>query len=358
VSSRAGTLAALAAVAALATLPATASALVLGAGSTLAAPAYSKWCRESGLCSYAALGSSAGLAAIGSSKVDFAGSDAVPTDEQLAGIERASGGARPRYFPTLLAAVAIPTNIRGVAGPLRLSGDALGRIFAGAITRWSDPALRRLNPRAALPAAPITVCVREDGSGTSFGFSRYLTKVSPLFRARVGEGQLPAWRAPRIVRATGNPGVAQCVADHEGAIGYADLPDVIEVGLAPKAAAIGQPRLVRRRTAAGLETRRATRWVRPSLASLQAAGRAARIPADLLLDTTASRTPGAYPITLTTWIVAYGDYAAAGRDGAAVRAVLDYFYGAQAQGQLTGMGYAPPPPELVAAARAQLAELR
>ena len=202
---------------------------------TLAASVYSRWCRESGLCSRPALGSSAGLAAIGSSKIDVAGSDAVPTTEQLAGMERASGGARPRCFPTLLAAVAIPTK---------------------------RP--RRRRAAQALRGRPRTHLRRRD-------------------HAVVGG------RPRRRDRLRGPP------RRHRG-------------GLAPKASADALGTAVAPEPAGG--------------------GPGRPTPADLLLDTTESPTPGAYPNTLTTWIVAYGDHTAAGRDAGAVRSVLDDFYGA------------------------------
>ena len=107
---------------------------------------------------------------------------------------------------------------------------------------------------------PITVCARSDGSGTSFNFSRYLTKVSASFKAKVNFGQTPAWTAPRVVRQTGNPGIVNCLKNVKNSIGYVDLPDAAAAGLMPRAAAIGRARVVRIR---GRSIRKAARWLVP-----------------------------------------------------------------------------------------------
>ena len=245
---------------------------------------------------------------------------------------------------------------------LSLDGDTLGRIFAGGITRWSNPAIARPNGGVRLPNAPITVCVRADGSGTSFGFSRYLAKVSPSFRTTVGVGQTPVWAAPTVQRGDGNQGVAQCVKDNPNSIGYVDFADAVENGLAPRVSAIGQRQLTTVRTTRGGKTKVVrkvvTVYTRPDGPSMSAAGNLKRIPPDLLVDPSNSPVPGAYPITVTTWILAYGDYSKTGRNAASTQAVLDYAYSPKAQSELTDIGYAPLPPPLLKAAMAQLARLR
>ena len=330
--------------------------VVIGAGSTFAAPAYTKWCREAGLCSYLALGSTAGLKAIGYRNVDFAGSDAVPSADQLSRIEDAAGGAPPLYFPTLLGGISVPTNLSGVSTYLRLDPDALGRIFAGGISRWSNPAIARSNPGVRLPDAPITVCVRADGSGTSAAFSRYLARVSPSFRTTVGVSQTPGWKAPRLVAATGSQGVVGCVHDQANSIGYADLRDAVEGGMGSRVSAIGRARAGATPTNGG--RRAGAVYVRPTSTSIAAAANLRSVPADLAIDLSDSSAPGAYPITITTWVVAYGNYATAGKDLAGVRAWLDYVYSDRAQGQLPNLGYAPLPAPLLSAARAQMARLK
>ena len=340
----------------------TALGVTTGAGSTFAAPAYTKWCRQSGLCNYVAIGSTGGMNALADRNVDFAGSDAVPTGDQLTRIEDAAGGASPLYFPTLLGAITIPTNLGGARAALRLDGDTLGRIFAGQVTRWNDPALARTNPGVSLPRAPITVCVREDGSGTSFGFSRYLAKVSPTFRRKVSVGQMPTWSAPALQHGNGNRGVADCIKTHPNSIGYVDLADAVETGLGRRVSAIGQRRTTTVRAVRGGKRttvrKTVTSFVRPNGASISAAGNVKTIPPNLLVDPSDSPAPGAYPITVTTWILTYGDYGSAGRDLSGPRAVLDYAYSPEAQGELEDLGYAALPAPLLKAAKAQLAKLR
>jgi phosphate transport system substrate-binding protein len=317
------------------------------AGSTFAAPAYQRWGQQTGLVSYTGTGSGAGIQALIAGTVAFAGSDAPLNADERSQLRSARRGGRPLYFPTLLGAVTIPVNLPDLGGRLRLSGDALGRIFAGTLTRWDDPAIARTNPGLALPDAPIVVCARSESSGTSFTLSTYLSKVSPTFRARVGTSKTPPWSAPNLVRVQGNPAVATCVTTNDDAIGYVDLGDAQRAGLQDRLAAI--------------QARDGT-FVVPSTASASAAADLppSQVPADLAVDLTDSPARGAYPITTTTWIVA-----TAGRDGAArarepgyLRRFLRFAYGRTAQGELPRLGYAPLSAALRRRAVAQIGALR
>lgn len=328
---------------------ATAVGAVTGTGATFPRVAYTTWCQDSGLCSYTGVGSGAGLSALGNKAVDFAGSDAIPTDQQIAAIQAASGGALPKFFPTLLGAISVPYNVPGVK-TLKLDGKTLGGIFDGTITTWNNPAIKKTNPGASLPANPITVCVRSDASGTSFGFSRYLTKVSPDFKAKVNFSQTPPWTAPNLQKGPGNPGVANCITSNQNSIGYVDLADATNAGLSKQLAAIGRSQTVK--------GKRKTVFLLPNLKSISAAGDIKSFPASLLVDPSASPVPGAYPIVITTWIVAYGDYGAAGKDLAGVKQLLNYVYGSAAQGKLASLGYAPLPAALVSRAKKQIATLK
>ena len=148
--------------------------------------------------------------------------------------------------------------------------------------------------------------MRSDASGTSFGFSRYLTKVSPDFKAKVNFSQTPPWTAPNLQKGPGNPGVANCITSNQNSIGYVDLADATNAGLSKQLAAIGKSQTVK--------GKRKTVFLLPNLKSISAAGDIKSFPASLLVDPSASPVPGAYPIVITTWIVTYGDYAAAGKD--------------------------------------------
>jgi phosphate transport system substrate-binding protein len=206
------------------------------------------------------------------------------------------------------------------------------------------------NKGVKLPNAPITVCVRSDASGTSFGFSRYLTKVSPTFKSGVSFSQTPPWKAPNLQKGQGNPGVANCIRSNSNSIGYVDLADAINAGLQDKLAAIGKSQVVKKK--------RQTVFVLPSVKSISAAGDLKTLKPNLLVDPSASPAPGAYPIVITTWIVTYGNYGAAGKDGAGVKKLLGYVYSKPAQDKLSTLGFAPLPANLLKAAKGQIAKIK
>jgi phosphate transport system substrate-binding protein len=328
---------------------------VTGSGATFPRIAYENWCRDSGLCSYTAKGSSGGITDLTNGVVDFAGSDATLTDQQAQALQ-SRRGTGIYYFPTLLGAITVPTNVSGVNSRLKLDGKTVGGIFAGDITTWNDKAIAATNKGVKLPNASITVCVRSDGSGTSFGFSRYLTKVSPSFKSKVNFGQTPPWTAPNVVKQPGNPGVANCVKSNDNSIGYVDLGDAINAGLTPKLAAIGKSQTKK----ANGKNQRTTVYVLPSVKSIQAAGGIKTLKPDLTIDFSASPAKGAYPIVVTTWILGFNNYGTAGKAGAlqGVRELLNYVYSKNAQNKLAALGFAPLPDNIVKAAKLQVARLK
>jgi phosphate transport system substrate-binding protein len=188
-----------------------------GAGSTFAAPLYARWASDyqksgGGKVTYRSTGSAEGIKAIVARKVDFAGSDAPLTDDQLT-----KEGLR--QFPTAIGGVVPVVNLPGIkAGQLMLTGAVLGDIFLGKIIFWDDPAIVRLNPKLKMPDTPIAVVRRLDGSGTTLIWTHYLTEVSPEWKRRVGEGTSVHW--PLGIGGRGNEGVATFVGYLPGAIGY------------------------------------------------------------------------------------------------------------------------------------------
>jgi phosphate transport system substrate-binding protein len=192
---------------------------VTGAGASFPAPLYAKWAADYHKASgarinYQSVGSGAGIKQIEAKTVDFGASDMPLKDEELArkGLVQ---------FPTVIGGVVPVVNIKGVApGQLRLNGQVLGDIYLGKITKWSDPAIKALNPSLALPDAAIAPVRRADGSGTSFIFTNYLSKVNPEWKAKVGEGTAVNW--PTGTGGKGNEGVAAFVARLPGAIGYVE----------------------------------------------------------------------------------------------------------------------------------------
>ena len=192
---------------------------ITGAGSTFAAPIYTKWADAyqksgGGKVNYQGIGSSGGIKQIQAKTVDFAGSDAPMKDEDLA-------KAGLFQFPTVVGGVVPAINVPGVkAGEITLSGPVLGDIYLGKIKKWNDPAIVALNPKVKLPDLDIAVVRRADGSGTSFIWTNYLSKVSPEWKSKVGEGTTVAW--PTGTGGKGNDGVAAFVQRLPGAIGYVE----------------------------------------------------------------------------------------------------------------------------------------
>ena len=192
---------------------------ITGAGASFPAPVYAKWAEAyqkaaSARINYQSMGSSAGIKQIKAKTVDFGATDAPLTDEELAkdGLIQ---------FPTVIGGVVPVVNIAGVTpGQLRLNGQVLGDIFLAKITKWNDPAVVALNPGEKLPDAAIAVVRRADGSGTTFNFTNYLSKVNPEWKAKVGEGTAVNW--PTGAGGKGNEGVSAFVKQLPNSIGYVE----------------------------------------------------------------------------------------------------------------------------------------
>lgn len=192
---------------------------VTGAGASFPAPLYAKWAdaynKATGVkVNYQSVGSGAGLRQIRGKTVDFGASDMPLTDEELAkdGLVQ---------FPTVIGGVVPVINVKGIdSGKLKLTGAVLADIFLGNITKWNDPKIAQLNPGLALPDAQIAVVRRADGSGTSFIFTSYLSKVSPEWKTKVGEGTAPNW--PVGAGGKGNEGVSAFVQRLPNSIGYVE----------------------------------------------------------------------------------------------------------------------------------------
>jgi phosphate transport system substrate-binding protein len=190
-----------------------------GAGATFPAPIYAKWAdaynKTTGArLNYQSVGSGAGIQQIRAKTVDFGASDMPLSDEALAkdGLVQ---------FPTVIGGVVPVVNIKGIApGQIKLTGQALGDIYLGKITKWNDPALAALNPGVPLPDEAIAVVRRADGSGTSFIFTNYLSKVNPDWKAKVGEGTAVNW--PTGAGGKGNEGVSAFVQRLPNSIGYVE----------------------------------------------------------------------------------------------------------------------------------------
>ena len=192
---------------------------ITGAGATFPAPVYAKWAAEYNKATgvkvnYQSVGSGAGIKQIDSKTVDFGASDMPQTDEVL----KSKGQIQ---FPTVIGGTVPVINIKGIApGQMKLDGQVLGDIFLGKITKWNDPAIKALNPGLPLPDAAIAPVRRADGSGTTFNFTNYLSRVHPEWKAKVGEGTAVNW--PVGAGGKGNEGVAAFVDRLPNSIGYVE----------------------------------------------------------------------------------------------------------------------------------------
>ena len=196
-----------------------------GAGGTFPAPLYTKWFSEyyylSGAkINYAAVGSGAGINQITAGTVDFGASDAIMTADQQSAAEAAGGPIL--HIPMTSGAVAVIYNLPNIAsGQIKLTGDVLAKIYLKTIKTWNDPQITALNPGLTLPNTPIAVVHRSDGSGTTYIFTSYLSKVSSDWSTKVGNATAVNW--PGDIGGSGNAGVAGAVQQTPGAIGYVEL---------------------------------------------------------------------------------------------------------------------------------------
>lgn len=296
---------------------------VTGAGASFPAPAYARWASEyfkaSGVrINYQSIGSSGGIKQIENGTVDFGATDAPLRDEEL----KAKGLVQ---FPTLVGGVVPVVNIRGLpTGALRLSGAVIADIYLGRITRWSDPAIKALNPGLQLPDAQIAPVRRADGSGTTFLFTSFLSQSNPQWREKVGEGAVVSW--PTGTGGKGNEGVALYVSRLPNSIGYLEY------------AYVKQNRLnyVELQNAAG-------QFVRPSSASFAAA--AAHADWSRSLVQVLTNQPGAesWPITGATFVLMQ-----ARGNPATTQEALRFFRWAYKEGgrYATDLDYLTMPPEV------------
>jgi len=199
---------------------------ITGAGATFPYAVYTKWAEAylaatGNKVNYQGIGSSGGVKQIKAKTVDFGGTDAPVKEQEL-------DAAGLVQVPTVMGGVTIVMNVPGFeSGRLKLDGATAAAIFRGAVAKWNDPAIARLNPGAKLPNLAITVAHRSDGSGTTFAFTHYLAKQSAEFKRDVGAGNTVNWPS-NAIGGKGNPGVAANVQKIKGAIGYVDIADAMK----------------------------------------------------------------------------------------------------------------------------------
>jgi phosphate transport system substrate-binding protein len=207
-------------------VPSVAQTKLNAAGATFPYPIYSKWFNEyhnlhSDIeINYQSIGSGGGIAQVTAGTVDFGASDGPMKDEQIAAFKQQRGTA-VLHFPTVLGADVPAYNIPNFQGELKFTPDVIAGIYLGKISSWNDPAITKSNPGVSLPNSPIVVIHRSDGSGTTYVWTDYLSKISPEWASSVGKGTSVHW--PVGLGAKGNEGVAGMIRQMEGSLGYVEL---------------------------------------------------------------------------------------------------------------------------------------
>ena len=311
-----------------------------GAGATFPYPIYSKWFSEYNKAhqnieiNYQSVGSGAGIQQVIKQTVFFGATDGPMTEEQL----QAAPG-KVYHFPTVLGAVVPIYNIPNVKAELKFSGPLLADIFLGKVTKWNDPAIAKLNDGVSLPAADITVAHRADGSGTTYIWVDYLSKVSPEWKSKVGVSTSVKW--PTGVGGRGNEGVASVVAQTPGAIGYVELIYALQT-----------------KTSYGMVQNMGGEFMKASVPSVTAAAAAAatQMPADFRVSITNAPGKGVYPISSFTWLLLYEN----AKDKTQARTMVDFMKWALTDGQkfAPDLGYAPLPEAVVKLELAALAKVK
>ena len=295
-----------------------------GAGATFPLPFYNvvfeKFAEVNGdVVAYGGIGSGGGVRNLRDKIVDFAGSDAFLSDKEMAEM------APVVHIPTCMGAVVLAYNLDGVK-ELKLSGEIIADIFAGNIKMWNDERLAALNPDVKLPAEAIIPVFRSDGSGTTFVFTDYLTKVSPMWKEKYGAGK--SVNFPSGQAAKGNPGVAGVIKQTKNSIGYVGS----EYAFAQK---IPYAKIKNQRG----------EIVEPNAASISAAASGV-IPTDTRCSITNADAKGAYPISTFTWMIIYKEQNYSDRSKEQALATLDlvqYILSDEAQNITSEVHYAPLP---------------
>lgn len=309
-----------------------------GAGATFPYPMYSKWFSEYNKLhpevqiNYQSIGSGGGIRQVTTGTVDFGASDGPMTNEQLSAAK-----GKVYHIPTVLGAVVPAYNVKGINQELKFSGTTLAGIFLGRITSWNDAAIAKDNPGVNLPGTSIVVVHRSDGSGTTYCFTDYLSKISTEWSGQVGRGTSVKW--PTGIGAKGNEGVAGMVRQMDGAIGYIELiyaeQNKIQYGSVKNAA--GQ-------------------FIKASLASTTAAAAGIKMPEDYRVSITNAPGKDAYPISTFTWLLVPAKNADANKQ----KVLVDFLNWMITDGQkmTSQLTYAPLPESVASKVKATIGQLK
>jgi len=305
-------------------LPSAAQTKLNGAGATFPYPIYSKWFNQYHQqhpdieINYQSIGSGGGIRQVTAGTVDFGASDGPMSDEQLAAAK-----FKIIHLPTVLGSVVPAYNIPGFKGELKFTPDIIAGIYLGKISSWNDPAIAKANPGTSLPNQNIIVVHRSDGSGTTYIFTDYLSKVSNEWRDSVGKGTSVKW--PTGLGAKGNEGVAGMVRQMDGAFGYVELIYALQNNIT-----------------FGSVKNSGGNFVKASLESTTAAAASVKqMPADFRVSITNAPGKDAYPISSFTWLLVPADW----KDKTKEKVIVDFLNWMLEQGQTmtADLNYAPLP---------------
>jgi phosphate transport system substrate-binding protein len=321
--------------------PAAAQTSLTGAGATFPNPIYTKWFdaynKKTGVqVNYQSIGSGGGIRQFTEGTVDFGATDGPMTNEQMQAV-----GGKVLHVPTVLGAVVLTYNLPGLGdSKLKFDGTTIADIFQGKITKWNDKAIAGLNPGVKLPDSDIIVVHRSDGSGTSYIFTDFLSKVSPDWKVKVGKATSVNW--PTGLGGKGNEGVTQQLKQTEGALGYVELIYALANGLPYADVKNGSGK-----------------FVEPSLASVTAAAAGAKFDKNTDFRVSITDAPGgdAYPISSFTWLLIQPDIKDAAK-GKALKDFLAWMLTPDAQKMAEDLKYAPLPQPVVQLVQARLGSLK
>lgn len=307
--------------------------LINGAGATFPYPIYSKWFDEyhkkyaNIQFNYQSIGSGGGIKQVTEGTVDFGASDGPMNDDQLKAFQDKRGSAI-LHFPAVLGADVPAYNIPGISAELNFTPEALAGIFLGKITKWNDPAIAGINKSISLPANDIIVVHRSDGSGTTYIWTDYLSKVSDEWKSKVGKGTSVNW--PVGLGGKGNEGVAGLVKQTPNSFGYVELIYAIQNNMP----------YGRVKNSSGT-------FIKPDLAGVTAAaaGAAKEMPDDFRVSITNAPGKTAYPISSFTWLLIPQKFQDAGKRDA-VKGFLKWML-ADGQNYAEGLSYAKLPKEVI-----------
>ncbi len=315
-----------------------------GAGATFPAPVYQEWAArfkedQGTTVNYQGIGSGGGIAQFSAGTVDFGATDSAMKDDEIATAQKK--GSDPVHVPTVLGAVTVSYNVDGVEQGLKLDGKTVADIFLGKVKKWNDPEIAGQNSGVKLPSDSITVCHRSDESGTTGNFTQFLADYSPTWKSGPGVDKSVKW--PTGTGAKGNDGVAGCVKQTKGSVGYVEQAYALQ----------------NKFTTAAIKNS-SGQYVEPSLQATSASAEGITPPEDLRFSTINAKSPQAYPISAVTFLLVWADACKAGENPTQAKLVKSWLGYALGDGQAVApqLQYAPLPDNVKTKAQAKVDALQ